>query len=78
MFWVTFVVIKKMSQYKWMVVEWCALHAVKREEHIRIESNWCNSKSECLKDYREKMKGDYDIVDCWVSEEFLVKRKLLK
>lgn len=61
-----------------MVVEWCVLYVVKCEEYIKIESNWFNSKLECLKDYREKMKGDNDIVDCWVLEEFFVKWKLLK
>lgn len=67
-----------MSHYKWMIVDWCALHAVKRQEHIRIESDWFISKSECLKSCKEKMKGGYDIVDCWVSNDFFVKRKHYK
>lgn len=53
-----------------MIVDWCALHAVKRQEHNRIESDWFISKSECLKDCKEQMKGGYDIVDCWVSNDF--------
>lgn len=67
---VIFVVIQKMLYYKWMIVDWCVLYVVKCQEYIRIESDWFISKLECLKDCKEKMKGGYDIVDCWVLNDF--------
>lgn len=65
-----------MSHYKWMIVDWCALHAVKR--HIRIESDWFNSKSECLKDYKEKNERRLRYRRLLGLEGFLVEQKLLK
>lgn len=67
----------KRKQYKWKILAWNALRNSDSKKWTLQESQWFDKKEDCIIDFKEKTRADYDITDSWGSEEYLLKRRIM-
>lgn len=67
---------KHFAQYKWKVLAWNCIGKDKKKWTL-LESQWFDKKEDCITDFKEKMTEGYDVADCWGSEEYLLKRRIM-
>lgn len=65
-----------LTEYKWKVLAWDCIRKDKKKWTL-LESQWFDKKEDCISDFKEKMTQGYDIVDCWGSQEYLLKRRIM-
>lgn len=66
----------QVSQYKWKVLAWNSLRRNEKKWTLQ-EGQWFDKKEDCIADFKDKMKKGYSIADCWGSEEYLLKRRVM-
>ena len=66
---------KHLTQYKWKVLAWYCIGKDKKK-WAHLESQWFDKKEDCKTDFNKMTEG-YDVADCWGSEDYLLKRRIV-
>ena len=64
-------------QYRWTVVSRSVVSNDNPTEWIVLESEWFNTKKECIVNYCEKVGKECDIPDSWESRDYIITRQVI-
>lgn len=67
---------ENITQYKWKILAWNCIGRDQRKFTI-LEGEWFDKKEECVADFKETMRKGYDVADCWGSQGYLLKRRIM-